>query len=426
MQQDIDNQPLADLFWGFIQPHLDVAKATRSCRGISDQQWLHMGVLRSLSESTSGRDFLQKWAMDPDSKQVSVSHFFETLKSERRCALVQEINQRLTGSMPTHPEAQKDFATLNDLDRVEVYAGDGHSHAHSTHAREIFGKKRAVSHLYSLNLRTRGMTHLTVADLKDGRKRAEHDMGALKRLNIDTLRQGAAKGRQVLYVWDPAGLDLQQWETWKNHGIYFLSRSKKNLKIENYGENTWDRDDPINHGVLNDSLVSTATSGRTLRLIRYRNPVTGEIYTYLTNHRKIRPGVLCWLYQRRWDIEKSYDTFKNKLLEQKAWATSPTAQTMQALFLCLTHNLMVLLESETSNRYGITDEKENRRRRERFRESLSRSKAHGYPMGKLLLCNPHRWSQLSLKFIRWLRIQLHRNAPLGQALAALRHCYAIF
>jgi hypothetical protein len=26
---------------------------------------------------------------------------------------------------------------------------------------------------------------------------------------------------------------------------------------------------------------------------------------------KIRPGVLAWLYLRRWDIEKTYDTFKN-------------------------------------------------------------------------------------------------------------------
>jgi len=33
---------------------------------------------------------------------------------------------------------------------------------------------------------------------------------------------------------------------------------------------------------------------------------------------KIRPGVLAWLYKRRWDIEKTYDTVKNKMEESKA------------------------------------------------------------------------------------------------------------
>ena len=50
-------------------------------------------------------------------------------------------------------------------------------------------------------------------------------MHVLKRLNNRTLRQGAAKGRKVLYVWDRAGIDFRQWRRWKQaSGIYFLSR----------------------------------------------------------------------------------------------------------------------------------------------------------------------------------------------------------
>jgi hypothetical protein len=33
-------------------------------------------------------------------------------------------------------------------------------------------------------------------------------------------------------------------------------------------------------------------------------------------------------------------------VEKKAWGSSPTAKSTQAQFLCLTHNLMVLLEEE--------------------------------------------------------------------------------
>ena len=44
------------------------------------------------------------------------------------------------------------------------------------------------------------MNHLTVADQIERKK--EHEMRALKRQTADTLRQGAAKGRKVLYIWD--------------------------------------------------------------------------------------------------------------------------------------------------------------------------------------------------------------------------------
>jgi hypothetical protein len=49
---------------------------------------------------------------------------------------------------------------------------------------------------------------LTVAD-QAGRKH-EHDLRALKRLDIATLRQGAPKDRRVLYIWDRAGVDFRQ------------------------------------------------------------------------------------------------------------------------------------------------------------------------------------------------------------------------
>ena len=53
------------------------------------------------------------------------------------------------------------------------------------------------------------MTHLTVSDQVECKK--EHDMPALKRQDTLTLRQGAAKGSKVLYIWDCAGIDFPQW-----------------------------------------------------------------------------------------------------------------------------------------------------------------------------------------------------------------------
>ena len=116
------------------------------------------------------------------------------------------------------------------LANFDVHAGDGHFHAAAAHdprdAQD--GCKDATGHFFSLNLRSHALAHLTVAD--QAARRKEHDMRALKRLRLQSLRQGAANGRKVFYVWDRAGIDFQQWQRWKQGGgIYFLSREKSNI-----------------------------------------------------------------------------------------------------------------------------------------------------------------------------------------------------
>ena len=99
------------------------------------------------------------------------------------------------------------------------------NHAAAAHdsAAADDGVKYATGHFFSLHLRTHALAHLTVADQLT--RQREHDMHALKRLSLEELRQGAPKGRQVLYVYDRAGIDFQQWHRWKHSGgLYFVSR----------------------------------------------------------------------------------------------------------------------------------------------------------------------------------------------------------
>ena len=76
---------------------------------------------------------------------IGVSHFFETLKSQRRLDLITEVNTRVAASMPSHEDSQ--IQDLEDLAKVDVYAGDGHYHKPRTHDRLIKGKRRVVGRL---------------------------------------------------------------------------------------------------------------------------------------------------------------------------------------------------------------------------------------------------------------------------------------
>jgi hypothetical protein len=232
------------------------AKNLYECRVLSDVDWLQFGVRRCLELCQSGRDFLQGLA-DVSGLHVGLSTFFESLKSKRRHALSREMNTALLRQLQTQTEDPLAcYDPTGSLDGFDLYAGDGHFHSAACHDPRMPRKpsprsvpvlgsstepsrlqettKYPVGHLYCLNLRTQGLSHLCLLDQITRKK--EHDLRALKALSADILRQGAAKGRKVLLVWDRAAIDFQQWHRWKHqNGIYFLSREKENMRLDTLG-----------------------------------------------------------------------------------------------------------------------------------------------------------------------------------------------
>ena len=158
---------------------------------------------------------------------------------------------------------------------------------HSATARAT-PTKYANGYLYTLDLRSHAMKHLTIADQIERQK--EHEMRALWCQTADTLRQGAAKGRKVLYIRDRADIDFHQWFEWKKpSGIYCLSWEKDNMRLETVGVNPFDASMAINASVLADEMVATS-QGVCVRRVIYQDPVTGIICRYLTNLPAAGPG----------------------------------------------------------------------------------------------------------------------------------------
>jgi hypothetical protein len=333
------------------------------------------------------------------------------------------------------------FAAFPYLGDFDLLAGDGHFIAAASHDKaaprgrsgakakagdtttRVTLTKYATGHLYTLDLRSHAMSHLTVADQIERNK--EHEMRALKRQTADILRQGAPKGRKVLYVWDRAGIDFRQWFEWKHQSaIYFLSRQKDNMSLEAAGRYNFDATLEINRGVLADEIVAT-NHGVTVRRVTYQDPETAIIYRYLTTlPATIPPGIVALLYKARWDIEKVFDEFKNKLVETKAWASSATAKTVQARLLCLTHNLMTLMEEAIHKRFGVRNEAEHKRKaRVRSKHSLDHpgpvQPSPGHIHQALV-----RLTQRTVKFIRWLKNHLDLQRDWPAAIARLVEVYA--
>ncbi len=402
-------------FFAPLLTALERAHSGRSGLKFTDKEFLLSGVGRVIASVQSGRDWVQYLQMQAGGA-ISVANFFATLKSPRRLRLLEEValdvRRELDESTPAHADP---LAAHPELDGFAVYGSDGHYEKPSAHEKRIEGKKYAPGYFFALSLRSHS---LALLDIARPERKKENDVKAMKRLGSTALRLGAPKGVKVIHAYDPAIIDYHWWYRCKAKGVYFVSREKENSAAEGVGENAWDRNDPRNTGVLSDELVGVF-AGVLMRRVRYCDPVTGEIYSYMTSELNLPPGLIAFIYKLRWDVEKVFDEKKNKLLEQKAWAKTKRAKCQQAHFIALAHNLMVCLERDLQSQEGIVDDKSIDKKRKRLSEAEEIVRQRGL-IPNPLVQNCLRITERSLQFIRWLRYTLGSQTLWTEAVTQLR------
>ena len=83
----------------------------RECKTISDKQWLKVGVMRTLSNESTGRGFLQS-VFDSLSISIKRNHYFEALKSERRLISIKCLSLIFPPYFPLFPLISPYFPSL--------------------------------------------------------------------------------------------------------------------------------------------------------------------------------------------------------------------------------------------------------------------------------------------------------------------------
>lgn len=381
-------------------------RSTRDCPGLSDGEFLRLGFQRTLSQSRSGRDFLQQQHEIFDFP-VPRASFFDSLHSYRRRRFLQEVSWKLYVRGRQH-QAPDLLAAFPELRGRLVWAGDGHKIEHACHAlRDSKGRQVAPNTLYLLCWHSGLLLNLAAVQ-GDGLYR--HEMPVFRQALPEVLRQefpGRKARRAPLFVVDPAFIDHLFWDRQRQlqaAGALMITRAKDDIAPTDFQERSFDADDPVNTGVEGDYLVTFA-GGQQMRLIYYVDPETGEGFQFLTTDLELRPGVMAWLYLLRWRIEKVFDTAKNKLEETKAWATGEVAREIQGHFLALTHNLLVLFRGLLESDFAIRDQKLIQKRQQALEQRQEKAQTQGRQL------HPYQWKmpaivQLSLQFIRTLRNQI--------------------
>lgn len=419
MDKVIDNEIVGERFLRPALKALEICKYHRNCSGYSDEDHLRVGIERVIQNESSGRRWLLKCRL-ARGIMVSVRNFFLSLESRRRRKMVSDVAVQVKREADdlfcgSHHD---ELAKHRELDGFAVYATDGHAHAAASHEKEIEGKIRPVTNIYSLNLRSHSLSHIALTIPASGKKK-EHEICTLKRIGGEALRMREAIGTKVIHAYDPAVVDYKQWHRWKQgRGIYVVTMEKSNCALGHIEALSFDTTDARNTGILRDEIVGN-TKGVRLRRIRYQDPETGKIYSYLTNEFTLPPGLLAFIYKLRWDVEKTFDQVKNLFGEKKAWATSDESKIQQAAFITLAHNLALMLEREIEQREGFRDEKTEQRKAARIEKARVRITADERIFNPLV-AGVRRVTKRSVQFIGWLQTCLEHHTRWTLAMAQLR------
>ena len=313
----------------------------RSCSALEDIDFVHLGLLRCISQVDSGRHFLQT-AEDIYGEQVFHSTYFKSLKSPRRTSMLKAIELRSyehhCATLSSHGTDY--LASFPELNEYTVLAADGHFIDHACHTEKgKNGKVYAAGFIYSLNLRNGLLRPFCL--VTNGTHRYQEIPAFRDQLRKQNKTKDPAQ--KSLYVYDKAVTDYDFWNHQVGYGNFMISVLKENSVATFVESIAFDVSHKINTGVESYSIYEN--KGIQFNIVNYRDPETGKLHRFVTTlTHSVNPGTIAMLYYKRWTIEKTFNNSKSNLKEVKAWSSDNNALKNQMRLTAMSYNLLRVFE----------------------------------------------------------------------------------
>ncbi len=356
------------VFAELLSPVERILARVRSAQGLgrtlSMSDFIALGVLRHLQGMGSLREQVQALLhLDPvlaAQPPLARSTWSDALGSQARLGVLKETLPVLVAdAAAVLPDR---LADIPGLGTRPVRAIDGTYQGESAHFRRCTPKNGGEDNPKGHALLSFYNLRLGVPEAVQVETHSRHETAILR--DYDRSPQALTRARQTLFLVDRAFIDARFWDAKKaTLAITIITRMKANLRIDST-EDLGVAADPVNAGVQRDLRVHLSSSSEPWRLITYRTR-RGQVVEFLTNDFDLQPGVIAFLYSRRWEEEKCFDTWKNDFSQAKAWGKSPVAIENQVHLAIVTSILVAMLLAQTLGSDGLTDTKALRRQARR-------------------------------------------------------------
>jgi hypothetical protein len=395
-----------DTVWGeLLRPALRALETVRypaqRFRVLSMADFLTLGVLRHVQRWPALREQVQAVLHladdDVERPPLARSTGSDALASpERRAVLAAAWPALVAHAQTVLPDR---LGEIPGLGSRPVYAADTTYQPESAHSPRRTPREGGTDN-------PKGHALLTVYDLRLGcpidvwvETRSAHELTCLR----DYDRHAASARTRVknsLWVVDRAFIDARFWDA-KKHNLQctMITRMKDNLVVDHATAQPVVAT-PANHGVVRDERIRLRSSPAVWRRITLETDAA-EVIEFLTHELDLEPGVLAFLYLRRWDTEKCFDTWKNDFAQARAWGVHRVAIENQARLALFTHLLVALWLQDHAAGWGVGDEKAL------HKQDLRRAEALGEH-------EPPRWTAVAYRYPSKIS---------RQVLRFLKHCF---
>jgi hypothetical protein len=329
-------------------------------RVLSMADFIALGVLRHLQGMGTLREQVQSLLHRAPAEALGAplarSTWSDALASRRRRIVLEAVLAPLLAeARAVLPDR---LAGFPELDGRGVYATDGTYQRESAHygrctprqGGEDNPKGHALLSFYNVRL---GVPADAIVDTRN-----RHETALLR--DYDRSEQAMTQHKNALWLVDRAFIDAPFWDKKKKRlGVTMITRMKKSLSVDST-EGLAVAGVPVNEGVVKDLRITLRSSREFWRLITYRTR-RGHLVEFLTNELDLEPGLIAFLYSRRWEEEKCFDTWKNDFSQAKAWGASVVAIDNQVRLAIITSILVTILLHRQMGQHGIADEKSLRK-----------------------------------------------------------------
>jgi len=308
---------------------------------LSMRDFVALGVLRHLKGMHTLREQIQALLhldpSEPDKTPLARSTWSDALSAKSRRTVLQALVPKLVSE--AHTVLPDRLGSLPGLGQRPVRAIDGTYQKESAHYRRCTPKEggtdsakgHALLSFYNLRLGMPEGVHVETG--------SRHEQLLLR--DYDREASALTRQRNTLWLVDRAFIDGRYWDEKRRLGQTMITRMKSNLTFTVKQSSDIDLDNPANQGIISDRQIQLDSARQPWRLIHFVSR-RGHAVEFLTNELELAPGVIAFLYSRRWEEEKCFDTWKNDFSQAKAWGKSPVAIENQVLLAIVTSILIAL------------------------------------------------------------------------------------
>ena len=150
----------------------------------------------------------------------------------------------------------------------------------------------------------------------------------------------------AIYVMDRAYVDFTRLHKMHQAGAFFVTRAKSNMKAHRLYSAATDRTTGIicDQTIALDGQYSRQHYPERLRRVRFRDPETGKVLVFLTNHFDLPALTIAALYKNRWKVELFFKWIKQHLRIKRFYGTSENAVKTQIWIAVSVYVLVAIIK----------------------------------------------------------------------------------